>query len=133
VQIAGGLALLLAGVVMGQKQMILMLKGNRATGKIVEYQMRYFNKAHGSSTSALMPVVEFENAGQVVRFEDWLGGHSTGGKDSVVPVLYLPANPAEAMIDRPTMNFIPWAPILAVGFLILLIGIAGLIKSRSRL
>ncbi len=40
-----------------------------------------------------------------------------------VTVLYDSANPTSAMIDRPVMNWIPWAPTFAVGLFLILVAI----------
>ena len=45
-------------------------------------------------------------------------------------VLYDPANPAVAMIDRPVWNWIPRAPTFAVGLFMVLAAINGFFKSR---
>jgi hypothetical protein len=40
-----------------------------------------------------------------------------------VIVLYDPANPSLAMIDRPVWNWLPWAPIFALGLFLVLVAI----------
>ena len=65
-----------------------------------------------------MPIVEFRASARVVRFTDWLGSRSAGQLSDEVTVLYDPANPSQAMIDRPVMNWIPWMPIAVTGLLL---------------
>jgi hypothetical protein len=72
-----------------------------------------------------MPVVEFHTNDRFVQFQDWLGTNVAGNKNVPVMVLYDPANPTEAMIDRPVWNWIPWAPIAVLGLFLLLVSIKG--------
>ena len=80
-----------------------------------------------SVTTGYMPVVEYRAfADNAVRFEDWLGSSTPGKRNhlnQVVQVLYDPADPSVAMIDRPIWNWIPWAPIIIVGVLLIISGI----------
>jgi uncharacterized protein (DUF983 family) len=46
-----------------------------------------------------------------------------------VIVLYDPARPSDAMIDRPVWNWLPWAPIAAVGCVLMLVAIKGWLGS----
>ena len=71
-----------------------------------------------------MPVVEYRAMGDKrIRFEDWLGKSSTGMLNESVPVLYETTDPSVAMIDRPVWNWMPWAPIIAVGLFLVFDGI----------
>src|SRR5207248_1431044 len=101
----------------------LIRHGMRAAGRVVGYEPRTFVSTSGSSrlsttTTAFMPIVEFRASARVVRFTDWLGSRSAGHLSDAVTVLYDPANPSQAMIDRPVMNWIPWMPIAATGLLL---------------
>jgi len=74
-----------------------------------------------------MPVVEYRACGdQTVRFEDWLGSTRPGKRNhrsEIVQVLYDPTKPSVAMIDRPIWNWVPWAPVVVVGVLLIMSGI----------
>jgi hypothetical protein len=72
-----------------------------------------------------MPIVEFHTHDRFIQFEDWLGSNSAGALSNPVIVLYDPANPSLAMIDRPVWNWLPWAPIFALGLFLVLVAIKG--------
>ena len=76
-----------------------------------------------------MPIVEFHTSDRFVQFEDWLGSNSTGALYNPVIILYDPANPSLAMIDRPVWNWLPWAPIFALGLFLVLVAIKGAFRS----
>jgi hypothetical protein len=108
----------------------LIREGLRAPGRIVAYQEEIFRRSSGSSSTSFRPVVEFGANDRVIQFRDWLGSNSTGALYSPVVVLYDPANPSDAMIDRPVWNWIPWAPTFAVGLFLVLVSIKGYFQSR---
>jgi hypothetical protein len=108
----------------------LIREGARAPGRIVAYQEEIFRRSSGSSSTSFMPVVEFRANDRAIQFRDWLGSNSTGALSSSVVVLYDPANPSVAMIDRPVWNWIPWAPTFAVGLFLVLVAIKGFFQSR---
>jgi hypothetical protein len=78
---------------------------------------------------AFMPIVEFQAGDRIVRFEDWKGSSLAGSLRDRVTVLYDPARPSVAMIDRPAWNWLPWAPIAAVGLFLTLVAIKGWLVS----
>ena len=116
----------------GKTDMRLLLKGARTEGKIVGFQKRrfYANRNRLSTgtpgRNVFLPIVEFEAQGSLARFEEHKiipGGEGVGWS---VPVLYDPANPSLAMIDRSYWNYFPWAPALAIAVLLSLASIKGL-------
>ena len=112
--------------------MHLLLKGARTQGKIVGFQKRVFyaNRNRISTgtpgRNVYLPVVEFEAEGVLARFEERKLVPSGEGVGWSVPVLYDPANPSVAMIDRYNWNWLPWGPALAIAVLLLLTSIKGL-------
>jgi hypothetical protein len=131
VQLFGGLVFLGLGYFMGHTHFQLIRKGVRAPGRIVGYKQETFRgSSTQSSSTGYMPVVEFHTNDRFVQFQDWLGSNSTGARNVSVIVLYDPANPTVAMIDRPVWNWIPWAPIFGVGLLLFLSAINGFFKSQ---
>jgi hypothetical protein len=54
------------------------------------------------------------------------GSESRVGLGSSVPVIYDPANPSVAMLDRGLSNWLPWAPCFAVGLVVGLDSLKGL-------
>jgi hypothetical protein len=126
-QIFVGVLLCGLGYFMGRAHLRLILKGERAQGRIVDYKRRIFTISRSnqpnSTSTGYMPVVEYRAMGDKrIRFEDWLG-KSPGMLNESVPVLYDRTDPSVAMIDRPVWNWMPWAPTLAVGLFLVLVGI----------
>ena len=127
-QILVGVLLCGLGYFMGSAHLRLILKGERAQGRIVDYKQRNFTVSRSSqiasTSTGYMPVVEYRAMGDKrIRFEDWLGKSSTGMLNESVPVLYETTDPSVAMIDRPVWNWMPWAPIIAVGLFLVFDGI----------
>jgi hypothetical protein len=131
-QLLVGASLLFLGYVGGNGHFRLIRQGVRTPGRVVAHQQESFKSSSGTSsstTTAFMPIVEFRAGGQVLRFKDWLGSPSIGRLPDRVTVLYDPANPSIAMIDRPVMNWFPWAPIGAVGLFLVVIAIRGWVRA----
>ena len=130
-QLATGLFLVLLGLFVGRMRIELMLYGARTTGRIVAYEPRLMPKS-GTSTNrtAFMPVVEFQTGARTVRFTDWLGSSVAGARNESVPVVYRRADPSVGMIDRRVGNWLPWAPILALGLFLSLDAVRAYIARR---
>ena len=116
----------------GKTDVHLLLKGARTQGKIVGFQKRQFYRSRNRISTGTpgyniyLPIVEFEAQGALARFEEHKilsGGEGVGWS---VPVLYDPANPSVAMIDRSYWNWLPWGPALAIAVLLLLSSIKSL-------
>jgi uncharacterized protein DUF3592 len=125
IQIVVGTFLLVFGYWIGHDHCRLVLSGAKAQGKLVAFNGRQFvHNSGGSSYSdtASMPIVEFQAQGQTVRFRDWVGSNFRTPMGGFVQILYDPQHPSNAMIDRPLMNWIPWAPMIAGGTLLLISG-----------
>lgn len=125
VQIAVGIFLLAFGYWIGHDHCRLVFWGVKVQGKLVAYQEQHFshNSAGTSySDTASMPVVEFRAQGQTIRFRDWVGSNFRTPMGGFVQILYDPQYPNNAMIDRPIMNWIPWAPMMVVGTLLTISG-----------
>jgi hypothetical protein len=132
-QLFGALVFLGLGYFMGYAHFHLIRQGVRAPGRIIGYKQESFRTTSGNSsttTNGYMPIVEFHTNDRFVQFQDWLGTYIAGSNNVPVIVLYDPANPTQAMIDRPVWNWIPWAPTFAVGFFLLLGAINRFFKSR---
>lgn len=133
-QIVTGSILIALAYFIGNLQFDLIRNGIRTTGKIVrfEYLTYSMSSAHGfRSSSAFHPVVELKVDGQRVEFRDRIGSVSGAGMNATVPVLFNPKLPTMAMIDRPFWNWLPWAPTLAVGAILLLIGLRGVFRREA--
>ena len=130
-QVIAGAILLIAAYMMGHVHFHLIQQGVRAPGTVVGFHQRYIGNSFSRTTPALafMPIVEFQAGDRIVRFEDWKGSSLAGSLRDRVTVLYDPARPSDAMIDRPVWNWLPWAPIAAVGLFLTLVAIKGWLVS----
>ncbi len=129
-QLVGALVFLGLGYLIGHEHFHLIREGVRAPGTIIGYKQKNFRSSSGSSSTGYMPIVEFHTNDRFVQFQDWLGGKISGSTNIPVMVLYDPANPTAAIIDRPVWNWIPWAPIFALGLFLLLVSINGFFRSQ---
>ena len=132
-QLFAGLVFLGLGYFMGHAHFHLIREGVRAPGRIVSYKQQSFRSSSSgtsSTTTSYMPIVEFHTNDRFIQFQDWLGTKIAGNANDPVIVLYDPANPSVAMIDRPTWNWLPWAPIVAVGLFLVLVATKGFFQSR---
>ena len=132
-QAVAGAVLLIVAYFMGHAHFDLIRQGARAQGTVVGHEQQNFVSRSSSggtrSTLAFMPIVEFQAGEQTVRFKDWKGSSVAGDLHDRVTVLYDPARPSDAMIDRPVWNWLPWAPIGAVGLFLTLVAIKGWLGS----
>lgn len=131
-QLAAGLFLVLLGLHVGGMRIALMLDGTRATGRVVAYEQRLMPRSGTSTdrTLAFMSVVEFQTGAHSVRFTDWLGSSVADALHARVPIIYRRADPSVAMIDRPVGNWLPWAPILALGLFLSLDAVRAYVSRR---
>ncbi len=123
VQAVTGLFLMLLGCYIGIEHFHLVTRGVRTWGTIVGYKEEIMS--NGSEVrwqTAFMPIVKFQAGNRVIQFKDWMGANAAV-LNVRVTVLYDPVNPSSAMIDRPVMNWIPWAPTFAVGLFLVLVAI----------
>lgn len=108
----------------------LLLKGTETRGTIVN--LKPVQMAHRSSTGSTSwytiyePLVEFNAGDRVVRFQEWKGSASNSGIGWSAPVIYDPADPSFAMLDRGFSNWLPWAPCFLIGLIVALASIRGL-------
>ena len=131
-QVVVGLFLAVFGYYIGKDHLQLIRHGVRAAGVIVDYKTQTFRDSSRNFTSTgFMPIVQFAAGDRAIRFKDWLGSNSRGVLGKPVIVLYDPANPSTAMIDRPVWNWIPWGPALGVGLFLILVGIRGVVRAPS--
>jgi hypothetical protein len=131
-QLFAGLVFLGLGYFMGHGHFHLIREGVRAPGRIVGYKQESFRSSSSttsSTTTSYMPIVEFHTNERFVQFQDWLGTKIAGSANVPVIVLYDPASPSVAMIDRPAWNWLPWAPILGLGLFLVLVAIKGFFRS----
>lgn len=129
VQLFTGLFLAFLGYAIGKDHLHLIQHGVRAPGTVVRYQPKRFHDAVRNFTSiGFMPVVQFQAGDRLVEFQDWMGSSSASALRKQVTVLYDPVNPQTAMIDRPTWNWLPWCPTLAVGLFLICVALPGILR-----
>jgi hypothetical protein len=110
----------------------LLLGGVRTRGKIVGLKpVRMQTRSSEAGSTALVdtiyePTVEFRAGDRLVQFQEWKGQSSNAGLGWSVPVLYDPASPSFAMIDRSLWNWLPWAPCFAGGLIAAVASLKGL-------
>lgn len=118
------------GYLTGKVHAHLLFKGVRTRGTIVGLKPVLFNdrSSSGSNWYATIyePTVEFTANDRVVRFQEWKGSESKAGLGWSVPVLYDPANPSIAMMDRGLSNWLPWGIAFLIGLPVALSGLKGL-------
>ena len=131
-QLLAGLLLLALSHYLGHTHLHLIREGLRAPGRIIGYKQQNFRSSSSESfsTTGYMPIVEFQANDRSIHFQDWLGTSIAGSKNVPVIVLYDPANPSLAIIDRPVWNWLPWAPIFALGLFLVLTAINGFFRSQ---
>lgn len=132
-QFVAGVLLVVLGAVAGQRLIPALLEGRQVQGTIVGYQQVQWLSTSSTGSqhhSPFMPVVEFVDPTGVHRFQDVVGTSSNGGVGDRVLVLVNPRDPEASVIHRGLMNWIPWAPMLGLGVLLLLSGVLGLRNHR---
>lgn len=120
-----GLVFLGFGIHISRPRVYVLREPAKTVGRVTGYVRRsgyLWNTQHTAqyTVTGYHPTVEFQAGGQIIGFEDWRGVQRLPPVNSAVPVIYDPSDPSKAMIDRSFWNFIPWAPITVVGFLIFL-------------
>jgi hypothetical protein len=129
-----GVSLALFGAYSGRAQAQILFAGARTTGMIVGHETHDIRTSHRAGRPpyrssfgnvSFMPIVEFEADGKPIRFTSWWGRRSAPQEGERVSVLYDPANPSAAMIDLGFRNWIPWAPLFAVGVLLIVSALKG--------
>jgi hypothetical protein len=116
----------------GRTHVHVLLRGAQAQGRIVSLRPVQMSTGSGTrlsdSSIVYLPLVEFTASGRSVHFEDWKGTRSDSGVGAFVPVLFDTADVSTAMLDRGFWNWLPWAPCLAVGALLALVALKGLLS-----
>ena len=131
-QLLAAVLFLSFGYATGRVHAHLFFKGALTRGTIVGLKPVLFNRRSSSGsnwyTTIYEPTVEFTTNDRVVRFQEFKGSESRAGLGWSVPVLYDPADPAVAMIDRGFWNWLPWAPFFAIGLILALASLKGLFR-----
>lgn len=113
----------------GEKHAHLLVKGTKTSGTIVAVV-----PMHVSTATSYQAVISFSDTKDEYRFQEWTGSRIAPSVGARVSVIYDPADPDFAMIDRGYLNYLPWAPCAAIGvflFLVALRGLFALLFSRA--
>jgi len=107
----------------------LLLRSARTQGTIVGFRsalISHRSNSGGSRWSTIYePLVEFSANGRVFHIQEWQGSESRVGLGSSVPIIYEPADPSVAMLDRGPSNWFPWAPCFVIGLILALVSLKG--------
>ena len=126
-QFLAALPFLLFAYSTGQVHTRLSLKGAATTGTVVASVPVQF--ASGSSRrTGYEAVVVFLVGEDQFRFQEWKATRAAPSLGARVPVIYDPADPDIAMVDRGYMNYLPWAPCAAIGGFLALVAFKGLLS-----
>jgi hypothetical protein len=92
-QVLTGLFLIGLAYYIGNTHFHLIREGVRAPGRIVAYKQENFGRSSGPSSTAFMPIVEFQVNDRSIQFKDWMGSNSTGAIYNPVTVFTIPPIP----------------------------------------
>jgi uncharacterized protein DUF3592 len=118
--------------VTGKDHARLLFKGVRTQGTIIAFKaVRMPNRSSSGTTNSMTtiyePLIEFSAGDRTFRVQEWKGSRISERPGRSVVVLYNPANPSVAMMDRGISNWIPWAITLACGLPVALAALKGLL------
>lgn len=114
--------------VTGKDHARLLVKGVRTHGTIIAFKavrMRDRSSDLNSMTTIYEPLIEFSAGDRVFRVQEWKGSRISERPGRSVVVLYDPADPSVAMMDRGLSNWIPWAITLVCGLPVALAALKG--------
>jgi hypothetical protein len=107
---------------LSQKQWHLQQVGEHRAGQIVDYHHERSTGSH--SSDMYYAIVQFDlPSGETIRFQDRVGFSMVNSESRDVTVLYEPAHPRNAMIDRGIYNWIGPLALFGFGALLLLISV----------
>jgi len=125
-QFIAALPFLLFAYSTGKVHTRLLLKGAATTGTVVASVPVQF--ASGSSRrTSYEAVVVFLLGEDQFRFQEWKATKVAPTLGTRVSVIYDPADPDVAMVDRGYLNYLPWAPCAVIGLFLLIVAIKGLL------
>lgn len=134
-QMTVGFFLICFSAWVGRTPIHLLQNSSRTSGIVVDFKTNK-NMSQGTHGSRMYwtshtPIVEFQFENHPIRFQDYMGfANSREGVGSSVPVLFDAHNVAIAMIDRPTWKWIPWAPMMGLGFFLFVVGCVGRLQAK---
>src|SRR5256885_2642472 len=130
-QFLAALPFLLFAYSTGQVHTRLLLKGAATTGTVVASVPVEFASGSNPASSrrtGYEAVVVFLVGEDQFRFQEWKATRAAPSLGARVPVIYDPADPDIAMVDRGYWNYLPWAPCAAIGGFLALVAFKGLLS-----
>ena len=130
-QFLAALPFLLFAYSTGKVHTRLLLKGAATTGTVVAsvpVQFASVSNPGSSRRTSYEAVVVFLVGEDQFRFQEWKATRAAPSLGARVPVIYDPADPDIAMVDRGYMNYLPWAPCAAIGGFLALVAFKGLLS-----
>lgn len=111
-----------------------MAQGLRVTGEIVRIDSKYDSSSDGSGYTYYGVVKYMTAAGESIEFRDSVGSsHALFEKGDQVDVIYDPAKPQKAMIDRGMWNWLLSVGLMAFGAFLMFWSLKSFFAIRSRL
>jgi len=108
--VLAGVGILFLGVHLHRRTEAFLARAVGGTGTVVGLV-----ESSSSDSTTFAPLVEFEHDGKIYKFKDSIGSNPPSYRSGdVVAVLYDPARPADARIDRGRWNKL--IPLLVCGF-----------------
>src|SRR5256885_1372376 len=129
-QFLAALPFLLFACSTGKVHTRLLLKGAATTGTVVAsvpVQFASGSNPASSRRTSYEAVVVFLVGEDQFRFQEWKVTRAAPTLGARVPVIYDPADPDIAMVDRGHLNYLPWAPCAVIGLFLLIVAIKGLL------
>ena len=106
----------------GRQHAHLVLKGARTAGTVVTSV-----PIHVSNSTSYEAVVSFSSGADQFRFQEWKSERIAPTLGAKVTVLFDPADPDIAMVDRGYLNYLPWAPCAVIGLLLAFVASKGML------
>ena len=135
-QFIAAVPLLWFGYHTGKTDAMLLLNGKPTTGTVVAVVPVQFSSRSSSSSSgshtAYEAVVSFAVADRQFRFQEWKATSVAPSIGTRVPVIYNPAHPGAAMVDRGYLNYVPWAPCAVIGLFLFIVATKGFLTLLLR-
>jgi hypothetical protein len=132
-QFIAAIPFLWVAFITGQTQATLLLRSKSAHGTVVavvpfrQYKTSASGRLYSRGTSYDV-IVEFKPGDEPIRFQDRRGTPFAATAGSPVRVIYDPAHPLTAIMDRGYWNYLPWAPCAVIGGFLALVALKGLLS-----
>jgi hypothetical protein len=127
-----GLVLAGVGGVIGYSTYSFQQTAERATGTVVDLDVRWGSHKSRSTSRAEYPVVEFEAGGEWYTFRSAVTSTSHPEIGDEVSVLYDPADPADARLDGGLLNHVLELIFGGIGVLFAVVGSSLLVRGLRR-